>query len=88
MAIAIPVEAMTMGATMAAYPCPPTPHRRILQASLTGEGQRRLEAATPAVRQLEAAIEDGFTPGEIAAIKTWLVRAAQRMEHVSAAQRA
>ena len=36
----------------------------------------------------EAAIEDGFTPGEIAAIKTWLVRAAQRMEHVSAAQRA
>jgi DNA-binding MarR family transcriptional regulator len=63
-------------------------HGRILQASLTGEGQRRLELATPAVRKLEAAIEDGFTPGEIAAIKTWLVRAAQRMEHVSAAQRA
>ena len=62
-------------------------HGRILQASLTGEGQRRLELATPAVRQLEAAIEDGFTSGEIAAIKTWLVRAAQRMELISAVQR-
>ena len=62
-------------------------HGRILQASLTGEGQRRLKLATPAVRHLEAAIEDGFTPGEIAAIKTWLVRAAERMEAISAARR-
>lgn len=62
-------------------------HGRILQAELTGEGRRRLELANPAVRQLEAAIEDAFTPDQIAAIKTWLVQAAQRMEHISAGQR-
>jgi DNA-binding MarR family transcriptional regulator len=62
-------------------------HGRILQVSLTGEGRRRLELANPAVRQLEALVEDGFTPGQIAAIKTWLVRAAQRMEHISAERR-
>jgi DNA-binding MarR family transcriptional regulator len=62
-------------------------HGRILLAELTGEGRRRLELANPAVRQLEAAIEDGFTPGQIAAIKTWLVQAGQRLERISAEQR-
>ena len=59
-------------------------HGRILQVDLTGEGQRRLELANPAVRQLEAAIEEGFTPDEIAAIKAWLVAAGQRLERISA----
>ncbi len=54
-------------------------HGRILQATLTGEGQRRLQAANPAVRALEAAIEDGFTADQIATIKTWLVEAAKRL---------
>ena len=62
-------------------------HGRILQADLTGEGRRRLELANPAVRQLEAVIEDGFTPDQIAAIKTWLVLAAQRLERISAERR-
>ena len=62
-------------------------HGRILQADLTGEGRRRLELANPAVRQLEAAIEDGFTPDQIAAIKTWLVLAGQRLERISADRR-
>ena len=62
-------------------------HGRILQVNLTGEGRLRLELVNPAVRQLEAAIEDGFTPGQIATIKTWLVQAAQRLERISAGQR-
>lgn len=54
-------------------------HGRILQATLTDQGQRRLQAANPAVRALEAAIEDGFTADQIATIKTWLVEAAKRL---------
>ena len=54
-------------------------HGRILRATLTGEGQRRLQAANPAVRALEAAIEDGFTADEIATVKSWLVEAAKRL---------
>ena len=54
-------------------------HGRILRATPTDEGQRRLQAATPAVRALEAAIEDGFTADEIAIVKTWLVEAAKRL---------
>ena len=54
-------------------------HGRILQATLTDEGQRRLQAANPAVRALEAAIEDGFTADDIATVKTWLVEAAKRL---------
>src|SRR6476646_1019455 len=46
-------------------------HGRILQVTLTREGRRRLDAATPAVRRLEAVIEAD------AAIKAWLVAAAQ-----------
>ena len=41
--------------------------------------QRRLQAANPAVRALEAAIEDGFAADEIATVKTWLVEAAKRL---------
>ena len=54
-------------------------HGRILQATLTDEGQRRLQAANPAVRALEAAIEDRFTADQIATVKTWLVEAAKRL---------
>jgi DNA-binding MarR family transcriptional regulator len=54
-------------------------HGRILQATLTDEGQRRLQAANPAVRALEAAIEDRFTPDQIATVKSWLVEAAKRL---------
>jgi DNA-binding MarR family transcriptional regulator len=59
-------------------------HGRILQATLTDDGLRRLEAAHPAVRGLEEAIEEEFTPEEIAAVKRWLVTAAERLERISA----
>jgi DNA-binding MarR family transcriptional regulator len=55
-------------------------HGRILQASLTDDGRRRLEAATPAVRELEAAIEEGLAADELAAVKAWLVACAERLE--------
>jgi DNA-binding MarR family transcriptional regulator len=58
-------------------------HGRILQATLTSEGQRRLEAAHPAVRSLRRAIERGFSSDEIATIKTWLVETAQRLERAT-----
>ncbi len=58
-------------------------HGRIIQATLTSEGQRRLEAANPTVRALERAIERDFTSDEIATIKTWLVSAAQRLERAA-----
>ena len=55
-------------------------HGRILQVTLTEEGQRRLEAANPAVREISAAIEAGFGDDEIAGIKAWLVESAARLE--------
>jgi DNA-binding MarR family transcriptional regulator len=55
-------------------------HGRILQATLTSEGQRRLESANPSVRALERAIERGLTSDEIATVKTWLVGIAERLE--------
>jgi DNA-binding MarR family transcriptional regulator len=55
-------------------------HGRILQVSLTPEGERRLAAATPAVRRLERAIEEGLGDEELVAVKAWLVAAAQRLE--------
>jgi DNA-binding MarR family transcriptional regulator len=59
-------------------------HGRILQVNLTSEGERRLEAAHPAVRGgLHREIERDFTPEEIATVKTWLVAAAQRMERLT-----
>jgi DNA-binding MarR family transcriptional regulator len=55
-------------------------HGRILQVSLTREGTRRLEAANPAVRRLEAAVERGFSPDEIETVKAWLVSSARQLE--------
>jgi DNA-binding MarR family transcriptional regulator len=58
-------------------------HGRILQATLTSEGQRRLETANPSVRALERGIERGLTSDEIATVKTWLVATAQRLERAT-----
>jgi DNA-binding MarR family transcriptional regulator len=58
-------------------------HGRILQATLTSEGQRRLEAANPAVRALSREIERGLSPDEIATVKAWLVATAQRLERAA-----
>jgi DNA-binding MarR family transcriptional regulator len=55
-------------------------HGRILQVTLSDEGERRLEAANPAVRRLEAEIEDGFSAQDIATVKAWLVESASRLE--------
>ncbi len=63
-------------------------HGRILQVTLTREGERRLETATPAVRELEDAIEEDLAPDEIAAVKAWLVASAQRLEELSGSRRA
>jgi len=53
-------------------------HGRILQVTLTSRGERRLEAATPAVRRLESRIEEGLSPAQLATVKEWLVTAARR----------
>jgi DNA-binding MarR family transcriptional regulator len=58
-------------------------HGRILQVNLTGEGERRLKAATPSVRALDREIEDGLGPGQIAAVKKWLVASAERLEEMN-----
>jgi DNA-binding MarR family transcriptional regulator len=58
-------------------------HGRILQVTLTGEGQRRLEAADPAIQGLRRAIERDFTPEDIATVKAWLVATAQRLERIT-----
>jgi DNA-binding MarR family transcriptional regulator len=55
-------------------------HGRILQVTLTTEGQRRLEAAHPAMQALRRTIERDFTSDEIATVKRWLVASAQRLE--------
>src|SRR3954453_11426413 len=55
-------------------------HGRILQATLTAEGERRLQAATPAVRRLEHTIEEGVGAHELATVKGWLVATAERLE--------
>jgi DNA-binding MarR family transcriptional regulator len=58
-------------------------HGRILQATLTSEGQRRLEAAARTRDALEREIERGLSSDEIATVKTWLVETAQRLERAS-----
>ena len=58
-------------------------HGRILQATLTSEGQRRLDAAHPSVRALERATERDLSSDEIATVKTWLVATAQRLERAT-----
>ena len=61
-------------------------HGRILQVTLTREGEHRLEAATPAVRELEDAIEEGMAPDQVAAVKAWLVESAQHLEDIAASR--
>lgn len=61
-------------------------HGRILQVDLTSEGKRRLEAAHPAVRDVEHAIEEDFTANEIAVVKRWLVASAERLQPVTASR--
>jgi DNA-binding MarR family transcriptional regulator len=55
-------------------------HGRILQATLTSEGQRRLDAANPSIRALEQKTERGLSSDDLATVKTWLVTTAQRLE--------
>jgi DNA-binding MarR family transcriptional regulator len=55
-------------------------HGRILQVTLTDEGERRLHAATPAVRRLERIIDADVTPQELVTVKEWLVATAKRLE--------
>jgi DNA-binding MarR family transcriptional regulator len=54
-------------------------HGRILQVALTEEGMRRVDAANPGVRRLEAVIEEGMDREQVAAVKQWLVEAARRL---------
>ena len=58
-------------------------HGRVLQATLTSEGQRRLEAANPSMRALRRAIERDWSSDEIATVKAWLVATAQRLERAT-----
>ena len=62
-------------------------HGRILQVTLTREGERRLEAATPAVRGLEDAIEEELAPDQVAAVKAWLVASAERLDKITTSSR-
>jgi DNA-binding MarR family transcriptional regulator len=59
-------------------------HGRIRQVTLSPEGERRLAAANPAIRELEAGIEEGLSADEVAAVKAWLVESAARLEQVTA----
>ena len=54
-------------------------HGRILQVAPTAEGEKRLAAATPAIRRLEEAIEEGLSARQLAAVKEWLVESARRL---------
>ena len=45
--------------------------------------RRNLEAAQPAVRELESEAEQGYTADEITITKSWLVSTGQRLEHVA-----
>jgi DNA-binding MarR family transcriptional regulator len=58
-------------------------HGRVLQVDLTREGERRLKAATPAVRALEKAIEGDLRPDQITAFKAWLVASAERLDEIT-----
>jgi len=58
-------------------------HGRILRATLTDEGRRRLKAANPAIRALERTIESGFSLEQIAVVKEFLVASAKRLEEIS-----
>ena len=62
-------------------------HGRILQVSLTEEGEARLADATPVVRRVEEAMEAGLPPERVAAIKSWLVAAARRLEDTAVVEK-
>lgn len=49
-------------------------HGRVLQLFPTDDGVRRIREAYPAVIELEDRIAEGIPPGQLAAIKHWLVR--------------
>jgi DNA-binding MarR family transcriptional regulator len=66
---------------------PHATHGRIVQVTLSADGGRRLEAATPAVRALEAEIERDLSAQEIATVKAWLVASAQRLERLGEPRR-
>jgi hypothetical protein len=73
-----------MSAAVAGTTIRPTPtYTTLRDVTLTGEGQRRLEAADPAIRGLRRAIERDFTPEDIATVKAWLVATAQRLERIT-----
>jgi DNA-binding MarR family transcriptional regulator len=55
-------------------------HGRILQVTLTHKGEQTLEAAQPAVRELEREAERTVSPDEIAIAKSWLVATGQRLQ--------
>jgi DNA-binding MarR family transcriptional regulator len=69
----------TMGREGLVERTPHPTHGRILQVALTEEGKRRVEAASPAVRRLEAVIEEGMDLEQVAAVKQWLVQVARRL---------
>jgi DNA-binding MarR family transcriptional regulator len=58
---------------------PHATHGRILQITLTDEGERRLDAARVKIAELERIVERGYDEEQMAIIKEWLVTAAQRM---------
>ena len=51
--------------------------RRSQQVYQTKDGEDRLAAAGPAVRKVEAALQDDFTPEERALAKAWLQKMAE-----------
>ena len=57
-------------------------HGRILQVTLTDLGRRTLNAAEPAVRQLERKAEQGYSTDELTTAKSWLVTTGQRLQHI------
>ena len=55
-------------------------HGRIRQVTLSPAGRQRLDAAQPAIRELEHEAERGLGAADIATVKTWLVTTGQRLE--------
>ena len=58
---------------------PHATHGRILQLTLTDEGERRVEEARPIVGGLEQIADEGYSDEQLAIIREWLVTTAQRM---------
>jgi DNA-binding MarR family transcriptional regulator len=58
---------------------PHATHGRILQITLTEEGERRVDQARTKIARLERIAEEGYSDEQLGIIKEWLVTAAQRM---------